>query len=188
MKEMEAINLASGNIITLGYDEDYYTSDEERREWAIEHFEMNDYLQELYTLEGYLKLKAEEDYAEMINDCISDIYNGVKRDIDDTILISGIINICIEPGYHSGFSVMVDIDKWDYFDDRGEKELALSEVKDVQDLLNKLVDEYMGVVYPGRVETWLNYEESKKAIKKAMVELRRQIKAIPCYSRYRRVV
>lgn len=185
---MGAINLASGNIITLGYDEDYYTSDEELREWAIEHFEMNDYLQELYTLEGYIKLKAEEDYAEMINDCVSDIYNWVKRDIDDTKLISGIINICIEPGYYSGFSVMVDIDKWNYFDDWEEKELALSEVKDVQELLNKLVDEYMGVVSPHWCTTWLNYEESKKAIKKAMAELRRQIKAIPCYSRYRKVV
>lgn len=178
---MGAINLASGNIITLGYDE-------ELREWAIEHFEMNDYLQELYTLEGYIKLKAEEDYAEMINDCISDIYNWVKRDIDDTKLISGIINICIEPGYYSGFSVMVDIDKWNYFDDWEEKGLALSEVKDVQELLNKLVDEYMGVVSPHWCTTWLNYEESKKAIKKAMAELRRKIKAIPCYSRYRKVV
>jgi len=46
----------------------------------------------------------------------------------------------------------------------------------------------MSVVYPGWVETWLNYEESKKTIKKAMAELRRQIKAIPCYSRYRKVV
>ena len=185
---MGTINLASGNIITLGYDEDYYTSDEELREWAIEHFEMNDYLQELYTLEDYIKLKAEEDYAEMINDCVSDIYGWVKRDIDDTKIISDIFGICIEPGYYSGFSVTVDIDKWEYFEDWEEKELALSEVKDVQELLNKLVDEYMWVVYPGWVEVRLNYEESKKAIKKAMAELRRKIKAIPCYSRYRKVV
>ena len=176
---MGAINLASGNIITLGYDEDYYTSDEELREWATEQFETIEYLQELYTLEGY---------AEMINDCVSDIYNWVKRDIDDIKLISGIINICIEPGYYSGFSVTVDIGKWNYFDDWEEKELALSEVKDVQELLNKLVDEYMGVVSPHWCTTWLNYEESKKAIKKAMAELRRKIKAIPCYSRYRKVV
>jgi hypothetical protein len=119
---MGTINLASGNIITLGYDEDYYTSDEELREWAIEQFETNAGLQEWYTLEGYIKLRAEEDYAEMIHDTVSDIYEWVKRDIDDTKLISGIINICIEPGYYSG------------------------------------------------------------------AELRRQIKAIPCYSRYRKVV
>ena len=185
---MGSYNFASGNIITLGYDGDYYTSDEELREWAIEQFETIEYLQELYTLEGYIKLKAEEDYAEMINDCVSDIYNWVKRDIDDTKLISGIINICIKPGYYSGFSVTVDINEWNYFDDWEEKELALSEVKDVQELLNNLVDEYMGVVYPGWCSTWANYEESKKAIKKAMAELRRKIKAIPCYSRYRKVV
>lgn len=185
---MGAINLASGNIITLGYDEDYYTSDEELREWATEVFEVNEHLQEWYTLEGYIKLKAVEDYAEMIHDTVSDIYEWVKRDIDDTKIISEIINICIEPGYYSGFSVTVDIDKWNYFDDWEEKELALSEVKDVQELLNKLVDEYMDVVSPHWCTTWLNYEESKKAIKKAMAELRRKIKAIPCYSRYRKVV
>lgn len=185
---MGTINLASGNIITLGYDEDYYTSDEELREWATEVFEVNEHLREWYTLEGYIKLKAEEDYAKMIHDTVSDIYEWVKRDIDDTKIISEIINICIEPGYYSGFSVTVDIDKWNYFDDWEEKELALSEVKDVQELLNKLVDEYMGVVSPHWCTTWLSYEESKKAIKKAMAELRRKIKAIPCYSRYRKVV
>lgn len=185
---MGAINLARGNIITLGYDEDYYTSDEELREWATEQFETIEYLQELYTLEGYIKLKAEEEYVEMINDIVSDIYEWVKRDIDDTKITSEIINICITPGYYSGFSVTVDIDDWSYFEDWEEKEQTLSDVKEVQELLNILVDEYMGVVYPGWVETWLNHEESKKAIKKAMAELRRKIKAIPCYSRYRKVV
>ena len=111
-----------------------------------------------------------------------------KLPYDDTKLISEIINIHIKPGYYSGCSVTVDIDKWKYFDDWKEKELTLSEVKYVQELLNKLVDECMAVVYPGWCTTWLNYEESKKAIKKAMAELRRQIKSIPCYSRYRKAV
>lgn len=50
------------------------------------------------------------------------------------------------------------------------------------------VDSYnLNVVRPWWCTTWENYEESKKAIKKAMAELRRKIKAIPCYSRYRKV-
>lgn len=70
---MGAINLASGNIITLGYDGDYYISDEELREWAIEQFETNEGLREWYTLEGYIKLRAGEAYIEMINDIVDDV-------------------------------------------------------------------------------------------------------------------
>lgn len=184
---MGAINLSRGNIITLGYKDDYYISDEELREWAITEFEENGWC-EWYTLEGYIKLKAKEDYYDTVNFWTTEIYNTIQKKLDNLDSISEIIDICITPGYYSGFSVTVDIDEWSYFDDWEEKEQALQDVKDVQELLNKLVDEYMGVVYPGWVETWLNYEESKKAIKRAMAELRRKIKAIPCYSRYRKVV
>lgn len=185
---MGAINLASGNIITLGYKDDYYISDEELREWATIEFEEREHLADWYTLEGYITLKAEEDYYDNVNFWTEEIYNIIQKKLDNLDSISEIINICITPGYYSGFSVTVDIDEWSYFEDWEEKEQVLSDVKEVQELLNKLVDEYMKVVYPGWVETWLNYEESKKAIKKAMAELRRQIKAIPCYSRYRKVV
>ena len=46
---MGAINLARGNIITLGYKDDYYISDEGLREWAITEFEENGWC-EWYTL------------------------------------------------------------------------------------------------------------------------------------------
>lgn len=163
---MGAINLARGNIITLGYKDDYYISDEELREWAITEFEEHEHLADWYTLEGYITLKAKEDYYDTINFWTTEIYGIIQKKIDNLDSISEIIDICITSGYYSGFSVTVDIDKWEYFEDWEEKERALSEVKDVQELLNKLVDEYMWVVYPGWVETWLNYEESKKAIKR----------------------
>jgi hypothetical protein len=186
---MGTINLARGNIITLGYVTDEYISDDELREWATEEFGINEYLQELYTLEGYIKLRAQEAYSEMIFDWEYDCASECKSAIDRLILSTDWIGVRVEPGYYSGFSVVVNIEPREYFDDYNEKEMAMDDVKDVQKLLEKLLDNYgVNVVYPGWVETWLNYEESKKAIKKAMAELRRQIKAIPCWSRYRKVV
>lgn len=186
---MGAINLASGNIITLGYDDYRVISGEELREWAIEEFETNEYYQELYTLDEYIKLRAEDDYDEMIADMTSDLYRACKSVIDELRLFTDLINVLITPGYYSGFSVTVDIDTWKCFNDYNEKEPVMNDVKDIQEVLNKLVDSYnLNVVHPWWCTTWENYEESKKAIKKAMAELRRKIKAIPCYSRYRKVV
>lgn len=73
---MRAINLASGNILTLRYDDHRVISDEELREWAIEEFEANEYYQELYTLDGYIKLRAKDDYDETIADMTSDLYRA----------------------------------------------------------------------------------------------------------------
>lgn len=186
---MGAINLASGNIITLGYDEDYYISDEEFREGVIEEFKANEYLQELYTLEDYIKIRAQHDYSEMEWYTMNDCFYWTEEAIKWLTLFTDLIEIKIEPGYYNGFSVTVNINKWDYFDDYNEKEMTIDDVKDVQKLLNELVDDYgLRVVSPGWCSTWSNYEETKKAIKKAMAELRRQIKAIPCYSRYRKAV
>lgn len=180
---MGAINYTGGNIITLGYEEDYYISDEELREWAAVEFEENERLREWYTLEGYIKFRAQEDYYNMASFWTTEDYDMTTKMIDDVNIISGIIKVNIEPGYYSGFSITVNIEEWTYFDDWKEKELALSDVKDVQELLNKLLDNGLNVVYPGWCNTWLNHEDSRKAIKKAMAALRRQIKAIPCYSR-----
>ena len=55
---MGVIEVLSRNIITLGLDIDNSISEEELREWATEHFEINEYLSEWYTLEGYIKLRA----------------------------------------------------------------------------------------------------------------------------------
>lgn len=186
---MGAINLASGNIITLGYDEDYYTSDEELREWAIEEFEAQEYLQELYTLEGYIKLKAQDDYDNWIWEQEREFYREIENVVEGTKPFTEWLTLRVEPGYYEGFSVVVDMGNWDYFDDYNEKELTMDDTKLIQSRLEELVDDYgLKVVYPHWCSTWLNHEESKKAIKKAMAELRRQIKAIPCYSRYRKVV
>ena len=184
---MGTINYTGGNIITLGYEEDYYISDKELREWAAVEFEENKHLREWYTLEGYIKFRAQEDYYSTVRFWSTEDYDMTKKMIDDANIISGIIKVNIEPGYCSGFSITVDIEGWTYFDDWEEKALALSEVKNVQELLNKLLNNGLNVVHPGWCESWLNFEESKKAIKKAMAELRRKIKTIPCQSRYRKV-
>lgn len=119
---MGAINLASGNIITLGYKDDYYISDEELREWATIEFEEREHLADWYTLEGYITLKAEEDYYDNVNFWTEEIYNIIQKKLDNFDSISEIINICITPGYYSGFSVTVDIDEWSYFEDWEKKE------------------------------------------------------------------
>ena len=104
-------------------------------------------------------------------------------------MFTDLVEVRIMPGCYSGFSVEVNLCDWNYFDDYNEKTMAIDDVKDIQKLLNELVDDYgLVVVSPGWCSTWSNYEEIKKAIKRAMAELRRQIKAIPCYSRYRKVV
>ena len=186
---MGAINLASGNIITLGYESNTSISDEELKEWAIEHFEINEYLQELYTLKGYIKLRAQQDYYEMLLDFEQESFNCMEKAINMVNLTTEIVRVGIIPGYYDGFSVTVDIDEREYFEDGKEKELALSEVREVHKLLDNIIDNYsMMVVFPGWCTTLLSWDDSKKAIKKAMAELRRQIRAIPCYSRYRKEV
>lgn len=186
---MGAIEVLSRNIITLGCDMDNSISDEELREWATEHFEINEHLQEWYTLEGYIKFRAQQDYNEMSYDVENDYFRWCRDVIDWLTMFTDLIKVRIVPGCYSGFSVEVNICDWNYFDDYNEKEMAMDDVKDVQKLLNKLVDDYgLVVVSPGWCSTWSNYEETKKAIKKAMAELRRQIKSIPCWSRYRKGV
>lgn len=186
---MGAIEVLSRNIITLGLDIDNSISEEELREWATEHFEINEYLSEWYTLEGYIKLRAQQEYDEMSYDVENDYFKWCNNSIEQLKMFTDLVEVRIVPGYYSGFSVEVNLCNWNYFDDYNEKAIAIDDVKDVQKLLDKLVDNYgLSVVSPGWCSTWSNYEETKKAIKKAMAELRRKIKAIPCYSRYRKVV
>lgn len=186
---MGAIEVLSRNIITLGLDMDNSISDEELREWATEHFEINEYLSEWYTLEGYIKLRAQQDYDEMSYDVENDYFKWCNDSIEQLKMFTDLVEVRIVPGCYSGFSVEVNLCSWNYFDDYNERAMMIDDVKDIQKLLNELVDDYgLVVVSPGWCSTCANYEESKKAIKKAMAELRRKIKAIPCYSRYRKEV
>ena len=96
-----------------------------------------------------------------------------------------ILKVEILEGYYDGFSIDIDFD-FIYFDDTIEKNNALKEATQLKKLLFELCDLGLNACFPGWCTTFLDYEDTRKEIKKAIKELKSDIKTTKTYLKYKK--
>lgn len=95
-------------------------------------------------------------------------------------------HVTIEPGYYEGFSINIENNFPVAYNDREEKRQAQKEITELKQFLLDCAGAGIAVVYPGWCTTELSYNDSVKAIKAAIKEIREESKAIPTWLWYER--
>jgi len=95
-------------------------------------------------------------------------------------------HVTIEPGYYEGFSINIENNFPIAYNDREEKRQAQKEITELKQFLLDCAGAGIAVVYPGWCTTELSYNDSVKAIKAAIKEIREESKAIPTWLWYER--
>ena len=98
-----------------------------------------------------------------------------------------VLQVKILSGYYNGFSIDIDFD-YIYFDDTVEKNNTLKEATQLKKLLFELCELGLFACFPGWITTFLDYENTKKEIKKAIKDLKIDIKSTKTYSQYKKTL
>ena len=128
-----------------------------------------------------LALKDNEDFEE--SDDLLFEYEESKKILEKYDF--NILKVEILEGYYNGFSIDIDFD-FIYFDDTIEKNNALKEATQLKKLLFELCELGLFACFPGWCTNFLNYEDTKKEIKKAIKELKSDIKTTKTYLKYKK--
>lgn len=138
-----------------------------------------------------------EEMKEEIDRCGLEnvIYSEIEENYDcDRVNVETYLNqhdftfyhVTIKPGYYEGFSINIENNFPVAYNDREEKRQAQKEITELKQFLLDCAGVGIAVVYPGWCTTELSYNDSVKAIKAAIKEIREESKAIPTCLWYER--
>ena len=137
------------------------------------------------------EMKEEIDRCGLENVIYSEIeenYNCDRLNVETYLNQHNFVfyHVTIEPGYYEGFSINIENNFPVAYNDREEKRQAQKEITELKQFLLDCAGAGIAVVYPGWCTTELNYNDSVKAIKAAIKEIREESKAIPTWLWYER--
>lgn len=95
-------------------------------------------------------------------------------------------HVVIESGYYEGFSLNIENNFPWFFDDHFERLEAQKEITEIKKLLMELAGVGMVACFPGWCTSYADYKETKTAIKKAVQEMREEVKTTPTYYQLKR--
>ena len=169
---MGTINYKTSDYITMG-----------ARIQSYSDFENDSYFLE--------EMKEEIDRCGLENVIYSEIeenYNCDRLNVETYLNQHNFVfyHVTIEPGYYEGFSINIENNFPVAYNDREEKRQAQKEITELKQFLLDCAGAGIAVVYPGWCTTELSYNDSVKAIKAAIKEIREESKAIPTWLWYER--
>ena len=130
-----------------------------------------------------------EEYPEiplhdMILDEIQNNYDSDKMNVETYLNQHdfSFYHVTIEPGYYEGFSIMIENNFPIAYDCWEDKKAAQKEITELKQFLLDCCGAGIAVVYPGWCTTELSYNDSVKAIKAAIKEIREESKRIPTWT------
>lgn len=127
-----------------------------------------------------LGMNAIDEDNEYISVDLFDICSDILEEYEPSGYFDSWLYTSIKFGYYDGFSIALDFEDFRYFDEYGQKMEHLEDVKALEKIFLRCIEAGLFVVFPGWVNTFLNYDESIKYTKKAFSKLRGQIRKIPC--------
>lgn len=179
---MTNINFKPGDWITLVYEVNDCPTDEDLKEYRFANDLDDEELSDEELSERFIE--DEHDFCEEQFDFIEEEINKLLKHSDTNNGYSDYVTISINPGYMNGFYVKVDF--WLYkgtFDSYYDKQKTYRQSKELEKFMLYLTENYfVNVGDPSSCWTSGGYEETKKYIKEEFIELRKAIKAAPCYS------
>lgn len=126
--------------------------------------------------------EIDEDFEELEAETI---FNDYYKELTNIIskYTFEFLNVEIKSGYYDGFYIDFNLD-YCFFDNYKEKMQVLKEITKLKNFLFECLENNMCVCFPFWCTTYLNYEESKKEIIKAMKQFKEDIKKMPTCKTY----
>ena len=174
---MGSINYFTSDYITLGvkpYDTNDYIKDNDfmdfiREEWNVNTEDENEVLKAVNE-QININYEADSENAKSILNKYNFYY----------------FHVVLKPGYYEGFALDIEnifgiaIDGWE---DRRE---AQKEITQLKNCLLELAGVGFVACYPGWCTGYKDYNETIKAIKEAIKEIREEYKTIPTWRQYQK--
>ena len=176
---MGAINYFTSDYITLGvkpYDTDDYIKDNDFMDFIREEWNIN--------------TEDENEVLKAVNIQINTDYEADRENAENILNKYGFyyFRVVLKPGYYEGFTL--DIEKnfgvaLDGWEDRRE---AQKEITQLKNCLLELAGVGLVACSPGWCTGYKDYNETIKAIKEAIKEIREECKTIPTWRQYQKEV
>ena len=173
---MGAVNYFTSDYITMGlrpYDRFDLEND-------------RDFMEELQREVDEYGGTVEKALDSYINECYASDYDNIKTELEKHYFYY--YHITIKPGYYEGFTLDIEnnfgvaLDGWE---DRRE---AQKEITQLKNCLLELAGVGLVACSPGWCTGYKDYNETIKAIKEAIKEIREEYKTIPTWRQYQKEV
>ena len=176
---MGTINYFTSDYITLGvkpYDTDDYIKDNDFMDFIREEWNVN--------------TEDENEVLNAVNEQINTDYEADRENAENILNKYGFyyFHVVLKPGYYEGFTLDIEnnfavaLDGWE---DRRE---AQKEITQLKNCLLELAGVGLVACSPGWSTGYKDYNETIKAIKKAIKEIREEYKTIPTWRQYQKEV
>ena len=176
---MGAINYFTSDYITLGvkpYDTDDYIKDNDFMDFIREEWNVN--------------TEDENEVLNAVNEQINADYEADRENAESILNKYGFyyFHVVLKPGYYEGFTLDIEnnfgvaLDGWE---DRRE---AQKEITQLKNCLLELADVGLVACSPGWCTGYKDHNETIKAIKEAIKEIREEYKTIPTRRQYQKEV
>ena len=171
---MGAINFYTSDYITLAikpYDIDDFKSDKE-------------FMQEMEEETKEYSGTLDDNIYSYIEDCYE-----CDRENVETILNKydfTYYHIAIKYGYYESFSLDIENNYGVAYDDWTDKAAAQKEITQIKTMLIELAGVGMVATFPGWCTTYFNYDCTIGKIKRAIKEMREEVKQTPTWKQYER--
>lgn len=161
------------------------------------NYKTSDYITMGARIQNYSDFENDQDFIDYCKTEYPEIpfsdmiYNEIQENYDcDRVNVETYLNqhnftfyhITIEPGYYEGFSIMIENNFPIAYDCWEDKKAAQKEITELKQFLLDCCGAGIAVVYPGWCTTELSYNDSIKAIKAAIKEIREESKHIPTWT------
>lgn len=127
------------------------------------------------------EIEDNEDNLYYIQDILEECDKIIEKSIEFNYF-----QLTNQEGYYNGFFLDIGFCDYVYFDNTIEKNETIKEATKLKKILIELV-ETCGLVacFPSWCTTYLNEEETKKEINKAIKEIKSDLQKIPIYKKYK---
>ena len=176
---MGAINYFTSDYITLGvkpYDTDDYIKDNDFMDFIREEWKVN--------------TEDENEVLNAVNEQINADYEADRENAESILNKYDFyyFNVILKPGYYEGFTLDIENNFGVALDGWEDGREAQKEITQLKNCLLELADVGLVACSPGWCTGYKDYNETIKAIKEAIKEIREEYKTIPTRRQYQKEV
>lgn len=122
---------------------------------------------------------------DMMNDYYQNDYNNIEAILNKYDF--HYFHVVIKPGYYEGFSIDIENNYCVCYDSWQDRKEALKEATQIKKFLLECIDLGLCEVWPGWCTSYKSRDESIKAVKEAIRDMKEEIKGIPTWEHCRRL-
>lgn len=171
---MGAVNYGTSDYITMGI--------EPMSAYDLEHDE--ELMDEIRAQVDEYGGTIEDAIYDYINDCAEDDFNNIQAELDNHDF--WYFHIVIKRGYYEGFYLDIENNFPVAFNDWRDRAEAQKEITEIKQFLIDCAGLGLREVWPGWCTKYQDYSHTIEAIKKAVREMRDEVKTTPTWRQYER--